>query len=142
MSNVVFVEVLAIIGCLEPELSQGFALGVWSHDAVHADEACQPYTVEAFGVEDSRGVADTFGDVGGEIKGPDSRLRGETQEAFANTLNEAVSTFLLSSLERMPCKTSNTACQTSSESIAARGNSIKRMFWPISALRHSPLVLE
>ena len=63
MGNVVLVEVLAVIDGLEPELAEGFALGVRSDDAVEGDEAGQADAVEAFGVEDGGGVADTFGHI-------------------------------------------------------------------------------
>ena len=65
MRNVVLVEEFAVFARLEPELAEGFALGVGADDAVEADEAGQAHAVEAFGVEDGGGVADAFGHVCG-----------------------------------------------------------------------------
>lgn len=65
MGDVVFVEVFAVVHGFEPELAEGFALGVGADDAVEADEAGEADAVEAFGVEDGGGVADAFSDVYG-----------------------------------------------------------------------------
>lgn len=67
MGDVVLVEVFAVVHGFEPELAEGFALGVGAHDAVEADEAGEADAVEAFGVEDGGGVADAFGDVYGSL---------------------------------------------------------------------------
>ncbi len=63
MSNVVFVEKLAVVEGLEPELAERFALRVGAYDAVLADEAREADAVKAFGVEDGGCVADAFGDI-------------------------------------------------------------------------------
>lgn len=64
MSDIVLVEILAIVGSLEPKLPKRFSLGIWSDDAVHADEARQTDTIEAFSIEDGCRVSHTFGNVG------------------------------------------------------------------------------
>ena len=63
VGDVVFVEVLAVIDGLEPELAEGLALGVRADDAVEWGEAGQADAIEALGVEDGGGVADTFGHI-------------------------------------------------------------------------------
>lgn len=63
MRDVIFMEIFAVVEGLEPELAQGFPLGVGADDAVEADEAGEADAVEAVGVEDGSGVADAFGDV-------------------------------------------------------------------------------
>ena len=60
MSNVVFVEVFAVIQCLKPELTKSFALGIRSYDAVEGNETSKAYAVESFGVKDGSGVANAF----------------------------------------------------------------------------------
>lgn len=63
MRDVAFVEVLAVVRSLEPELSQRFALGVRTYDAVGANEASEADTVEPLGVEYCRGVSYTLGKI-------------------------------------------------------------------------------
>ena len=63
MSNVILVEIFAVVECLQPELAESFTLAVWADDAVYTDEAGETDTVEAILVEDGRGVAYTFRDV-------------------------------------------------------------------------------
>ncbi len=63
VGNVVFVEVFAVVEGLEPELAERLALGVGTHDAVHADEPGESDAVEAFLVEYGGGVADALGHV-------------------------------------------------------------------------------
>lgn len=60
MRDVVFFEEFAVVGGLEPELSQCFALRVGSDNAVHADEASETDAVEAIGVEDGCSVSYSF----------------------------------------------------------------------------------
>jgi hypothetical protein len=60
VGDVVFVEVLAIVRGLEPELTEGFTLGVRANDAVGTNKAGQSDTIKTLGVEDCSGVADTF----------------------------------------------------------------------------------
>ena len=66
MGDVVFVEEFAVLAGFEPELAEGFALGVRADDAVEADEAGEADAVEAFGVEDCGCVAHAFGHVCGD----------------------------------------------------------------------------
>lgn len=63
MRYVVFIEVLAVVQCLEPELAESLALGVGPDNAIQPDEASETYTIEAVGIEDSGGVADAFSKV-------------------------------------------------------------------------------
>lgn len=60
MRNVVFLEEFAVVGGLEPELSECFALRVGSDYAVHADEASETDAVEAIRVEDRCSVSHSF----------------------------------------------------------------------------------
>jgi hypothetical protein len=60
MGNVVFVEVLPVVGCLQPELSESFPLRVRAHDAICADEASESNTIEALGIENGSGIANTL----------------------------------------------------------------------------------
>lgn len=60
MGNVVFVEVFTVVRGLQPELPESFALRVRAHDAIGANEASEPDTVETFGIENGSGVANTF----------------------------------------------------------------------------------
>lgn len=66
MGDVVFVEEFPVLAGFEPELAEGFALGVGADDAVEADEAGEADAVEAFGVEDGGCVAHAFGHVCGD----------------------------------------------------------------------------
>ena len=60
MRNVVLVEIFAIIGRLEPELTQGFALGIGPYNALCSDETGQTDTIQTFSIEYSCRVSNTL----------------------------------------------------------------------------------
>lgn len=58
--DVVFVEVLAVVGRLEPELTECFSLRVRAYYSVCSDETSKTHAIQAFGIEHSRGVPYTL----------------------------------------------------------------------------------
>jgi hypothetical protein len=63
MREVILVKVFTVVELLEPELTQGFALGIGAYDAVGVDEAGEADAVEAFSVENGSRVSNTFRDI-------------------------------------------------------------------------------
>jgi hypothetical protein len=63
VSDVIFIEIFAVIDSFEPELAQGFSLRIWPHNAVHGDKSWEADTVEAVSVKDSCSISDTLGKI-------------------------------------------------------------------------------